>query len=174
VSVTPGGDWTFLDEVAVNPRLPGPTLRHAALGKRVTLAHAPAPFYGKAGAAGLTDGHVARSADCLNLEWLGVEGKDFDATVDLGRAIELRRVGARFLQQVRVGVRIPGRLDVLVSDDGKAFRQAASVTHKQDERPAYIKVLAADLKGVRARYVRVVGRTNGMWLFADEVFVNPE
>ena len=65
-------------------------------------------------------------------------------------------------------------MDILVSDDGKTFRKVATVTHEQTNTPAYIRALAADLKGVKGRFVRVVGHTNGQWEFADEVFVNPE
>jgi hypothetical protein len=65
-------------------------------------------------------------------------------------------------------------MDVLASDDGKAFRKVATVKRGPDDRPAYVKTLAARLDGVRARFVRVVAHTNGQWLFADEVFVNPE
>jgi hexosaminidase len=174
VRPTLGGEWTFLDEVVVNPRASSPPLRHAARGRPVTLASAPAPVYAAPGAQGLTDGFLARSPDCMNLEWLGVEGKDFDATIDLGQVIDVREVGAHFLQQTRGGIRIPRALDVLVSDDGKTYRKVATVTPAPDDRPAFTRTLTATPAGVRARFVRVVARTNGQWLFADEVFVNPE
>jgi hexosaminidase len=173
VTPTPGGDWTFIDEVAVNPPPLVAPLGHAALGKPVTLAFPPAQAYSAPGLPGLTDGFVARSPDFMNLEWLGIEGKNFDATVDLGKAIAVYQVGANFLQHVGAGIRIPQRLDILVSSDGKRFREVARVLHKQDDRSAYIKTLTADLKKVKARFVRVVAHTNGQWVFVDEVFVNP-
>ncbi len=174
VSLAAGGDWTFVDEVVVNAPLPGPTLRHAARGKPVTLAFPPAEVYALPGVGGLTDGHVARTADFLNPEWLGIEGKDLVATIDLGRAMEVREVGVHFLQQVRGGIYLPRTVDVLVSDDGKEFRQAATVRREPDGRPTFIETLRAQPRGVRGRYVRVVAHTNGQWLFADEVLVNPE
>jgi hexosaminidase len=123
---------------------------------------------------GLTDGFIGRSPDFLNLQWLGVEARNFDATIDLGRALDIREVGAHFLQSVRLGIRIPPVMDVLVSSDGKEFRTVASVSHTPDDRPAYMRTLRVKLKGVTGRFVKVVGHNPGSWLFADEVFVNPE
>jgi hypothetical protein len=37
-----------------------------------------------------------------------------------------------------------------------------------------MKTLTAKLDGITGRFVRVVAHTNGLWLFADEVMVNPE
>ncbi|MDB5311051.1 MAG: hypothetical protein JWO38_5253 [Gemmataceae bacterium] len=172
LTATAGGDWTFLDEVAVNPVFPGPDLRHAALGRPVVLAHPPADVYSAPGVGGLTDGVVGRSPDFLNPQWLGVEGKNIDATIDLGRVIEVREVGANFLQYVGAGIQIPGVVDVFVSEDGKAFARAGTIKHAANNRAAYIETLRLDLAGVKARFVRVVAHTNGQWLFADELFVN--
>jgi hexosaminidase len=170
----PAGDWTFVDEVGINFQEPGPTLRHAARGKPVTLKDPPSSAYAASGVQGLVDGFVARSPDFVNPQWLGVEGKNIDATVDLGSPIAIHKVGANFLQHVQAGIRIPQVLDVLVSDDGETFRKAASVNHVQNENPAFIETLTTDLGGVKARFVRVVAHTNGQWLFVDELFVNPE
>ncbi|MBI1915373.1 MAG: hypothetical protein HYS12_11635 [Planctomycetes bacterium] len=60
------------------------------------------------------------------------------------------------------------------SDDGKKFKKVVSIQHEPDNRPAYTRTLTAKLVGVRGRFVRLVAHTNGLWLFADEVFVNPE
>jgi hypothetical protein len=171
--VTAAGDWTFVDEVAVNPTLPGPTLRHAALGKPGTLKYPPAQGYDLSGVQALTDGHIARSPDFLNPQWLGVEGKNIEAVLDLGRRTAMHRVGGHFLQHIGAGIRIPQKVDVLVSDDGEKFRSVATIAHKQSERATYIKTLQVDLKEVQARYVKLVAYTNGQWLFVDEVFVNP-
>jgi hexosaminidase len=122
----------------------------------------------------LTDGFVGRSPDFLNLQWLGVEASNFDATIDLGQVLDVREVGAHFLQSVRVGIRLPVAMDVLVSGDGKEFRTVGAVKHVPDDRPAYMKTLSVKLDGVTGRFLRVVGYNGGSWLFADEVFVNPE
>jgi hypothetical protein len=163
-----------LDEVAVNPQADEPNFRHAALGRPVTLANPPGGGYTAPGVQGLTDGFVGRSPDFLNLQWLGVEGRNFDATIDLGRVLDIHEVGAHFLQTLRVGIRIPPAMDVLVSRDGKEFHTVGMVKHTPDERPAYMRTLSVKLKGVTGRFVKVVAHNHAFWLFADEVFVNPE
>jgi hexosaminidase len=134
----------------------------------------PPSDYTAPGVQGLTDGFVGRSPDFLNLQWLGVEAKNFDATIDLGRVFDIHEAGAHFLQYFRVGIRMPPQMDVMVSEDGKVFRTVATVKHTPDERPAYMRTLSVQLKDVTGRFVRVVGHNPGSWLFADEVFVNPE
>jgi serine/threonine protein kinase len=174
VRATPGIYRMLLDEVAVNPQPEAPSIRHAALGRPVTMAFAPGGGYTAPGVLGLTDGFLSRAPDHMNLHWLGVEGKNFDATIDMGRELDIREVGAHFLQLVRLGIRIPWAMDVMVSSDGKEFRTVGAVKHDSGDRPIYLHTLSVKLKGVTGRYVRVVGHTHGMWLFADEVFVNPE
>jgi hypothetical protein len=174
VSATPGGEWTYLDEVAVNPQPDAPQLRHAARGRPVKLVTQPSRDYPGTGIQGLTDGFVARSPDFGSLHWLGIEGKNLDATIDLGGVQNIREVGAHFLQVVKVGIHMPWQMDVLVSDDGKEFRNVAIVKHTPDGRPVYMKALNVKLKDITGRFVKVVAYTNGLWLFADEIFVNPE
>jgi hypothetical protein len=174
VRATPGIHRMSLDEVAVNPQPEEPNFRHAALGRPVTLAYPASGGYTAPGVQGLTDGFVGRSPDFLNLQWMGVEARPFHATIDLERELDIREVGAHFLQSLRVGIRIPAAMDVLVSSDGKEFRTVGTVKHTADEQQAYMLTLSVQLKGVTGRFVRVVGQNPGSWLFADEVFVNPE
>jgi serine/threonine protein kinase len=174
IRATPGIQRMLLDEVAVNPQPDEPNLRHAALGRPVTLASPPGGGYTAPGVQGLTDGFVGRSPDFLNLQWLGFEGRNFDATIDLGRELDIHEVGAHFLQSVRLGIRIPPVMDVMVSSDGKEFLTVATVKRDLDERPMYMHTMRVKLKGVAGRYVKVLAHTHGQWVFADEVFVNPE
>jgi hexosaminidase len=141
----------------------------------VTLAFTPAAEgYFALGVQGLTDGFVARSPDFWNVNWMGIEGKNLDATIDLGSVLDIREVGAHFLQSVKVGIYMPVALDVLVSGDGQEFRKVATVKPTPDERGIFMKTLSVKLTGVTGRFVKVVAYTSGMWLFADELFVNPE
>jgi hypothetical protein len=102
---------------------------------------------------------IAVACDCVRQAALGVD---------------ICEVGAHFLQCLRVGIRIPTVMDVLVSEDGKEFRTVAMVKHTPDQRPAYMRTLSIKLKDVTGRFVKAVGHNEGSCLFADEVFVNPE
>jgi hypothetical protein len=69
---------------------------------------------------------------------------------------------------------LPSSVEVLVSDDGKAFRKVATIQRVPEERPACTRMLSATLPSARGRYLRVVAHPGGEWLFTGEVFVNPE
>ena len=140
----------------------------------MTLAHPPAPGYSAPGVKGLTDGFVGRSAEFLNPQWLGFEGKNIDATIDLRKPTDLHEVGGHFLQYTQGGLYVPGAVEVFVSDDGMAFKKVATIRRKQDSGRASVHTLSAKLSGVKGRFVRLVAHTNGLWLFVDELFVNPE
>jgi hexosaminidase len=172
---TPGGtEWAFFDEIMVNGKLPGPNFLHAAVGKPVTTTEEPSKDYNKVGIGGLTDGHTTHSTPFQQIPWLGWEGKDLDATIDMGSVTELHTVGGHFLQYIWAGIQIPQKFTVSVSDDGKTFKEVGDFTPVQDREAQKIQTLSVKLDGVNARYVKILVKTSGQWLFCDELFVNPK
>lgn len=175
VKIASGGSWTFIDEIMVNGAPPAPSVKHAALGKPVTISpEEREPGYFACGPEAITDGYVSRSADCLNIEYLGIQTKPFVVTVDLGAETAIQRVEVYASQLITLGVYIPARVDVLVSDDGQMFREVAKITPPADTRVEFKSVLGADLTDVRGRYVRFACYQRGHWIFLDEVVVNPQ
>lgn len=160
--------------------------RHAALDKPVMLTAQPDPRYPGLGAISLTDGQLGQP-DSLAGEWLGFEGPDLEATIDLGEPIPVRRLAGDFLQWVAMGIFLPREVVFSVSDDGKTFRPVATVANETpaNQSGQFTKTLSAELKDVTARYVRVraknlatipdwhPARGRGAWLFVDEILVNP-
>ncbi len=61
----------------------------------------------------------------------------------------------------------------MISDDGKQFKSAAVINTPASKDGQFVRTLAANLDNVTARYVRIIAHTNGMWLFCDELIVNP-
>jgi hypothetical protein len=162
-------------------------VRHAAVGKSVRLAVAPSPHYPGNGAPSLSDGLLG-PADHTGPEWLGFEGRDLEATIDLGVATEIRSLAANFLRSHRVGIFLPKRVEFSVSDDGKTFRPIGKVepaAPARDMTPQTIRLTVTAQK-TSARYVRlhadnfgplptwVIAGSVPAWLFADEFLVNPE
>jgi len=161
---------------------------HDAVGKLVQLRIPANPRYpGKDGPAGLTNGLMG-DTNFHGGDWLGFEGPDLEATVDLGQPLDIKTLGGDFLQVVGAGIFLPRQVNFAVSDDGKTFRPVATVKHKVSERESgpLLRRLVTDELGVRARYVHVhavsVGhipkwhRAGGRkaWLFVDEIMVNPK
>jgi len=162
------------------------TLSHAARGKPVRLKTPPDPRYPGVGEATLTDGEVD-AADYQAGEWLGFEGPDLEAVIDLGSPIEIRTVATRCLQATGVGIYLPVTVEVALSQDGRQFEPAAEVKNDvaQKEPGPLVRALGAEVKPQLARYVRVRAVNVGVipaghpaagrkaWLFVDEILVNP-
>jgi len=161
--------------------------RHQGIGQGVVLVAQPSPSYPGGGADGLTDGRLGGETH-TDPEWLGFEGQDLVATIDLGRASAVRQLSAGFLESVPVGIYLPRTVVFELSDDGAAFRVVAAVNSPagaEGRGPGRVS-LSSETLDQRARYVRVraanvgtipAGKPGGgrpAWLFADEIEVNPD
>ena len=159
-------------------------LVHKALGETVQLEFPYSAENSGGEPSGLTDG-LRGSTNQGEGRWQGFEGSDLAATVDLGRPVAISRVSAGFLQNIKDSVFFPSSVEFFVSENGKDFRSAAVLAN--DVPPLSPEVLrkefSANLKGVKARYVRVRAKNIGTcppghpsvgekaWLFADEIIV---
>jgi hexosaminidase len=158
---------------------------HKALGDAVQLEYAYGGQHPGGGLSGLTDG-LCGSRNQDDGRWQGFEGSDLAATIDLGRTDVISRVSTGFLQNTKDSVFLPSAIEYLVSEDGKDFRSVAVLAN--DVPPLSPEVLrkdfSANLKGIKARYIRVRARNIGTcppgrpdagekaWLFADEIIVD--
>lgn len=159
---------------------------HDAVGKPVTLTTIPDARYPGGGTGGFTDGCVGWE-DPLSPEWHGFEGSDMEAVVDLGESMAIAEVSVTFLQSIKVGIFLPQRVEIAVSDDGKTFHNVTTLQHNISMRkagPLRHALTTEDLKA-HGRYVQVRAVNIGTvpkphpaegkraWLFVDEIAVNP-
>ena len=159
---------------------------HKALGGKVELATPCSPDYA-GGPQALVDARLGAEA-MENGGWQGFEASDLSATIDLGRKEPLKSVTIGFLQDPHAAVFLPSSIEILVSDNGRDFRSAATLPNLTDPQrrlsgPAFREEFAAKLEAVKARYVRVVAKTIGAcpeghpdagrkaWLAADEIII---
>ncbi len=159
--------------------------RHEARGHSVTLSPPPSPRYAGAGGAELVDG-MSGDANDLQNDWLGFEGDDLKATIDLGEAILIDEVGLATCQVTTAGVFLPPTVVFEVSSDGEIYQELARIENDLPlDKPVAQLTLATRINPVRARYLRVHARNLGTipdwhpakgreaWLFAGEILVNP-
>jgi hypothetical protein len=162
------------------------TVTHAARGKPVDLTTPPDSRYPGLGARSLTDGEV-NPANYQAGEWLGFQGADLEAVIDLGTQQKLWSVAVRCLQSTDVGIYLPAKVEVAVSSDGETYDSVGEVqvSSAYAERGPLIRMLAVELTTQTARFVRVRVCNEGAipvgypaaglpaWLFVDEICVNP-
>ena len=152
-----------------------------ATAKPVTLRVAPSRGYDFNGGPELTDG-LSGNDNYKTGRWLGFQGKDVDAVIDLKEPTEFSRVA--FNTNVVKGDWIMGAagITVKVSDDGQTFKEVAAKTipslGKDDKDGLYPQEIS--FTPVKARYVEVIiksdklpawhgGAGNPAFLFVDEI-----
>ena len=177
----PPGDALRRDDRACHG--PGDPARRAAKDGDAGHAALGSVLPGR-GSAGLVDGLVSHSGSTP--EWLGFEGKDLDATIDLGQTMPITSLSAEFFQSTIVGIFMPRQVEFSVSDDGKTFRQVNVAKPKtgSGQTGSQSELIDAGPLKTTGRYVRVHAENFGVlppghrsagraaWLFVDEILVN--
>jgi alpha-L-fucosidase len=151
--------------------------------KGVSLENLYSPRYRGHGVATLTDGFRGMT-DFNDSAWLGFEGNDLAATLDLGKKQRLRTVTAGFLQQQSSWIFLPSQVAVTFSVDGKKWSSPIELTCPVERtEEVVVKDFTFTVGNVDARYIRVVARNVSVcppwhpgagskaWLFADELLV---
>jgi len=117
-------------------------------------------------------------------EWVAVQGDDLRAVIDLGNNKRINRVTANFSQNTGAWIFPPLSFKVLVSNDGKSFKEINSVSFEEPtgHLDITIKTISLDAKA-NARYVKVIAKSIGklpLWhggagldgyLFVDEITI---
>ncbi len=142
------------------------------------------PQYTARGDNGLIDG-IRGGADFRTGDWQGFEGVNLDLVIDLSKSQTINKITAGFKQDENAWIFFPQKMQVEISDDGQNFTPAGEVLCEvpPTEKGVLQKDFVVDLKGEKARYVRVVGVSLGQcpewhkgagypcWVFADEILV---
>jgi hypothetical protein len=154
-----------------------------AFGKPVHLLTSYSEKYPAGGAGALTNG--LHGPNDYHNNWLGFEGEDLDAIIDLGRDTTFSSVTIGFLQQWYAWIWLPLHIDVDISSDGKNYTLVSSIANTVPDTTAgaFSKQFVLNLGQQRARYIRVsalsrktcpdwhLGAGQKSWIFADEIVV---
>ncbi len=154
------------------------------------------PQYTGGGDNAIIDG-IRGTTNFASGEWQGIQGRPYEAVIDLQRETEIREVGASFLQVAGPWIWIPARIEFEASSDGSDFTPIATIDPKfstsemtptiKEFRSTTLSPRGSHLAASpfpRARYVRVRAHNIGKipswhpgaggdpWIFIDEVFVS--
>jgi len=166
-------------------RLEQDSIDHAAIGKTITINGEYASQYSGYGDETLLNGALG-SFDYSNNEWLGFEGDDFEAIIDLEDIIEVKDISCGFLLNQKSWIFIPEIVSISVSEDGESYH---TIKTYDDDASVHIKAqrvvrYKASMEPTNIRYVKIQAKNIGecpewhsgagskAWLFVDEVTIN--
>ena len=118
-------------------------------------------------------------------EWQGIQGKPYEAVVDLQRVTDISEVGAEFLQVAGPWIWMPDQIEFDISNDGNSFSKIAEIkpNFPQREMTPTVREFTQKITSTRARYVRMraynfgkipqwhAGAGGEPWIFVDEIIV---
>jgi predicted alpha-1,2-mannosidase len=153
-------------------------------GRTIKLVSEPDKPYTAQGPGTLID-YQHGTADFSTGSWLGFEGKDFEAVVDLGKIQVVKKLEAEFLQDVGSWIMMPRFVDISISTDNINF---TPLIHKiapipDNDYTASIQSYGSDITPQNARYIKVFAKNYGKlpswhegaggdaWIFIDEISV---
>lgn len=152
--------------------------------KQISLKDQPAPNYTYGGAPQLVDCIHGTNTFAMGA-WLGFNGDDMVATIDMGEPTECSTCTIRVLVETSSWVFDANGLKVEVSDDGQNWKKVAEAFYAlptQQEKD--IRLHSVDFPKTKARYYRVTGGTvksipqfhdgkgKPAYLFVDEIEIN--
>jgi len=153
-----------------------------AQGKTLKLANPPSPRYSRGGIRVLLDGQLA-SDDFHDVRWLGFEGVDLEAVIDLGQVTPVKQLAISLLEDQVSWIFFPKKIDFFVSKDGKHYQHVKSLSTPVQPRPEpSVKIEKIDVKE-EVRFVKVraqnvahcpewhPGQGGKAWIFCDEILV---
>ena len=155
-----------------------------ATGKKISLVTEPSKNYpGNTGAFGLVNGVSAGAKGISSAEWLGWNGKDLEATIDLGKPDKISTVKIGVLKQEGSWIYLPASAEILLSNDGKEWNAVAKALPDngvwKDEHKIEINFTAQSVQFIKVivhNYGKIpdgkAGAGNNAWLFVDEIEVN--
>lgn len=154
-----------------------------SLEKPVELLTEASPKYPAGGGNALTDG--LKGINDYHFNWLGFEGPDMVAVIDLQDNKHVSSVKMDFLQEIKSWIFLPISVKVEVSDDGALFREIAKMQNKVSEEKdgTFTETFEAHFSSLKARYIKVTAVNRGAcpewhpgagqpsWIFCDEITV---
>ncbi|MEI6821727.1 MAG: alpha-L-fucosidase [Bacteroidota bacterium] len=156
-----------------------------SFGCKVKLDNEPSDKYKANGAASLTD-DIYGSKNVQDKTWLGFEGTDFTAIVDLGKVTTIHNVGINYLAEIRSWIFDPLEIIIEGSEDGLKFKELTVKkfdTNNWKEQKG-VNTFKQDIEKFNARYVRFkaknrrtcpeghAGAGGKAWVFISEITVD--
>ncbi|MHC4944038.1 MAG: sulfatase-like hydrolase/transferase [Planctomycetota bacterium] len=157
---------------------------HLAVNKPVRLLNDVPVEYSDYHMSVLTDG-IRATSFYRDGYWIGIEGEDLEAMVDLGKVEKISHVGIGFLEDHNAWIFLPEHVEFSLSRDGTTFQPGEKVAVKKPDkmRSVVTRDISQQFESASARFIKVKaasiktcpewhkGAGGKAWLFADEIIV---
>ncbi|HEX6846636.1 MAG TPA: family 20 glycosylhydrolase [Chitinophagaceae bacterium] len=175
---------SMINGKAVSNPLSQTFLFNKATGKKVTLAKAASKNYPGDGAFTLVNGVQNTMGRGRSKEFLGFNGEDCEAIIDLGKEDKFSSVTIHSFRQQGSWIYQPISAEVFISRDGTNFSSVGMTKDFKETRNGNGVMKVDFTMTAPVRYVKVVvknwgdiqpgnpGAGNKAWLFVDEIEVN--
>jgi hexosaminidase len=153
-------------------------------GKKISVVPGPSSKYPGDGAFTLVNGVQNEKGLNRSKEFLGFEGTDCEATIDMGKETEIKEVIIHTFEQQGSWIYAPKGMDISTSTDGEHFSPLiANRSFPNNVTDKTRSVIQLDTP-VKTRYLKLLirnfgvipegmgGAGNRAWLFVDEIEVN--
>ncbi|MES1224938.1 MAG: family 20 glycosylhydrolase, partial [Bacteroidota bacterium] len=153
-----------------------------ATGKKITLTNPPSAKYSGDGAITLVNGVINDKGRARSNEFLGFDGTDCEAMIDLGTAQKINDVKVHVFHQPDDQIWRPQYIEIFSSNDGNKF---TSIGMTDDVTPLTGNgIMEKKIEAVTTRYIKVMiknwgeipegnsGAGHKPWLFVDEIEIN--
>jgi len=157
---------------------------HLAVGKNISVNSKASFQYSGHGDKTLING-VLGSLDFTDEEWLGFQGVDFEAVVDLENIMEIKHVECNFMVSEGAWIFSPVKVDFYGSKDGLVYNLIKTISKDvatEDPKHKTMQFLT-DVDNHTIRYIKIVAQNIGTcpdwhpgaggkaWLFVDEIII---
>ncbi len=153
--------------------------QHLASNGVLTLGNAPSPKYNAGGPQAVINGIKGSDEKYGDKEWLGFEGDDFEATIDLQEKKDLQEVQLRFFNGPGQWIYPPKTVEIYAGESPENL----ALVKTQQVKAGNGKIVSPkiNLQGQNTRYLKIVvpnyglipeglqGGGNRAWLFIDEI-----
>ena len=153
--------------------------------KSISFKYPFSSKYSDLGSLSLGDGIFGIKKN-FYINWLGFEGVDFIATINLGEKQSLSKVSIDFLQATKSWIFLPKSIEVSISKDGKNYQELKKIenTIPQTEKEFGTYLFEFEFSKKQTQFIRITakniaecpdwhkGAGGKAWLFVDEIIVD--
>lgn len=154
-------------------------------GKTIKLKTKYSPQYTAGGDIALIN-MLRGGSDFKTGNWQGYYGTDIEAEIDLGKVLEIHKIGMGFLQDENSWIFMPEWVEFETSENGVDFQKSGKINNTINPKSSGGIIEDFELqfeKTIKVRFIKVFAKNRGTcpewhkgmgnksWIFADEVWV---